>query len=299
MPLTEERKNFLATHLRGTSVAKEIITPEYTENLKLAEREEIFVPTVSGPSRCLVFRAKNRTPDCPVHINIHGGGFVRPHLIRDEIYSSKIADAIQGIVVDIDYRLSPEFAYPTAFNECYDVCKWVFDQAKAWDADSKRISLGGHSAGGNLTAAIALKANQTGDFRLCLQLIDYGATDMFTDPADKPEADINMIPVDRGRMFTEAYTHGDLSLTKDPFVSPMAATDDMLAGLPDALVITAGKDNFRFENEAYAARLIAAGVKVTAKRFLESLHGFNIHCTGEWEEGQQLIIDTLRTARLK
>ena len=299
MALNEERKITLAEHLRGTSVAIEIITPEYQKNLELAQREEADVPTAYGTSKCYIFRAKNLSPLCPIHINIHGGGFVRPHLIRDEIYSSKIADAIQGIVVDVDYRLAPEYPYPIAFNECYDICKWVFSHADTWGADINKISAGGHSAGGNLTAAIALKSNQTGDFRLCLQVIDYAALDMYTDPSEKPEADTNMIPVERGRMFTEAYTNGDLTLTREPFCSPFAADDDMLIGLPDALVITAGKDNFRFENEAYALRMASMGVKVTIKRFLNSYHGFIIHCTGEWEDAQQLIIDNLRQAQVK
>ncbi|MGE4353825.1 MAG: alpha/beta hydrolase [Oscillospiraceae bacterium] len=299
MALNAERKIKLAEHLRGTNVATENITAEYQKNLSLSEREIVDVPTASGTAKCYIFRAKNRTAHCPVHINIHGGGFVRPHLIRDEIYSSKIADGIRGIVVDVDYHLAPEYPYPDAFNECYDICRWVFSQAETWGADSRRISMGGHSAGGNLTAAVALKANQTGDFRLCLQVIDYAALDMFTDPAEKPEADTNMIPVERGRMFTEAYTGGDLSLTRDPFCSPLAAPDKMLVGLPDALVITAGKDNFRFENEAYALRLASMGAQVTVKRFLNSYHGFIIHCTGEWEAAQQLIIETIRQAQVK
>ena len=298
MALSDQRKKQLADHLRGTSVAVEIITPEYEKYLEQADREEVFVSTSIGQSRCLVFSAKNKKPKCPVHINIHGGGFVRPHLPRDEIYSSKVADAIRGIVVDIDYRLSPEFPFPTAFNECYDICRWVFSQVEFWGADPNRVSLGGHSAGGNLTAAVALKANQTRDFRLCLQVINYAALDLSIDPAQKPEATTNMIPAERGRMFTEAYTDGDASLTQNPFCSPMAATDEMLKGLPDALVISAGKDNFRFEDEAYALRLAASGVKVTVKRFCESLHGFLIHCTGEWEQAQQLVIDTICQAGL-
>ncbi|MDL2229437.1 alpha/beta hydrolase [Treponema sp. OttesenSCG-928-L16] len=298
MALSQEEKTKMAEHLRGTNVAQEHITEDYRKNLGLAEREERDISTEEGPSRCYIFTAKNRVPKCPVHINIHGGGFVRPHLLRDEIYSAKIAHAIEGIVVDVDYRLAPEFPFPAAFNECYGICKWVFAQAGVWDADEKRISLGGHSAGGNLTAAVALKANKTGEFRLCLQVIDYAAIDMLTDPADKPEADINMIPAERGRMFFRAYTGGDMETAHSPYCSPSEASDEMLKGLPEALVISAGRDNFRFEDEAYAARLIAGGVTVTAKRFLNSDHGFITHCTGEWEEAQQLIIRAIRQASL-
>lgn len=298
MALSEKEKTDIAARLRASSVAKENITPQYLELLERAAREEIQVPTREGPARCYLFTAKNRVPHCPVFINVHGGGFVRPHQKRDEAFSAKVADAIAGIVVDIDYRLAPEHPYPTAFHECYDVCRWVFSKLEEWDADPARVSMGGHSAGATLTATVALKANETKDFRLCLQVLDYGAMDLCTDPADKPEALTNMIPIERGRMFNLAYTDGDLSITQSPFCSPAAASDEMLRGLPPALVVSAGKDNFRFEDEAYAIRMAAAGVKVTVQRFLESTHGFIIHCTEEWESGQQLVIDTIRAARL-
>ena len=297
--LTQEEKDVMIEALRGHSVAKENITEEYKKNLLLADREEVTVKSDSGDLKCYVFTAKNRTANCRVHINVHGGGFVRPHVIRDEIFSAKVADAIEGIVVDVDYDLAPEYPYPTAFNQCYDVCKWVFSKLGDWDGDINRVSMGGYSAGANLTAAVCLKANQTKEFRLCLQVLGYGCFDMVTDPADKPDAENNMIPIERGRMFNLAYTNGNLEILDDPYCSPLLASDEMLAGLPEALVLSAGKDNFRFEDEKYASRLIAAGVKVTAKRFLKSNHGFIIHCVAEWEEGQQMIIDSIRAAGLK
>lgn len=296
--ISDERKAELIAALRGASVAKENITPEYKKNLDLASRQQIDVQTSEGKVRCYIFTAHNHTENCPVHINLHGGGFVRPHVLRDEIYSAKIADAIGGIVVDVDYKLAPESPYPTAFNESYALCKWVFEQADEWKADKKRISIGGHSAGGNLAAALALKSAATADFKFCLQVIDYAALDMATDPADKPDAHSNMIPLERGRMFKEAYIGNDEATAKEPFCSPLLAPDEMLSNLPTTLIISAGKDNFRFEDEAYAARLAAAGVLVTVKRFLNSNHGFIVHCTDEWQEGQQLIINTIKNTSL-
>ncbi|MCD8220840.1 MAG: alpha/beta hydrolase [Clostridiales bacterium] len=299
MALTEERKQELTSYLRGTSVAKENITPEYRKCLELADKETFVLPVGEDDDVTVyVFTAKNRTANCPVHINIHGGGFVRPHVERDEIYSAKVADAIRGIVVDVDYKLAPEYPYPTAFCEAYEVGRWTFSKCKEWDADETRVSMGGHSAGANLTAAVALKANQTKDFALCLQVLDYGAFDMVTDPADKKEALTNMIPIERGRMFTEAYTDGDLSLASEVYCSPLMASDEMLKGLPEALVIAAGLDNFRFEDADYAARMGLAGVKVTFKCFTGSKHGFIVHCTEEWEAGQEMVIDAIRKARL-
>ena len=88
--LTQEQKETMIAALRGKSVAKENITEEYKKNLDLAEREEVKVTTSEGPVPCYIFTAKNRTKNCPVHINVHGGGFVRPHVLRDEIYSANL-----------------------------------------------------------------------------------------------------------------------------------------------------------------------------------------------------------------
>lgn len=299
MALSEERKVQLADYLRGTNVTQEHITPEYRKCLELADKETVLIPVgETDDVTCYVFTAKNRTANCPVHINVHGGGFVRPHVERDEIYSAKVADAIGGIVVDVDYKLAPEYPFPTAFHEAYEVCCWTFSKLKEWDADEKRVSMGGHSAGANLTAAVVLKANQTKEFALCLQVLDYGAFDMATDPADKKESATNLIPVERSRMFTEAYTEGDLSLAKNPYCSPLLAPEEMLKGLPEALVVAAGQDNFRFEDMEYGVRMALAGNKVTIKCFTESKHGFIVHCTEEWEAGQKLVIDAIRQARL-
>lgn len=91
---------------------------------------------------------------------------------------------------------------------------------------------------------------------------------------------------------------GNPEILNEPYCSPLLASDEMLKGLPETLIISAGHDNFRFEDDQYALRLIGVGVKVTARRFLDSYHGFLVHCTGEWEEAQNLVIHTIRQASL-
>ena len=249
--ITEERKAVLIKELRGHSVAVEHITDEYRENLELADREEFSLTVDGAPIRMYVFTAKNRIPHCPVHINIHGGGFVRKHETRDEIWSCKVADAIRGIAVDLDYSLAPEYPFPTAVDQCYAAAKWVFGKAKEWDADGRHISMGGYSAGATITAAICLKANETKDFRLALQVLGYGCFDMVTPAQNKKGAATNTIPPERANMFDEAYSNGDPEVLKNPLASPGMATPEMMTGLPTALVISAGRDMFRFEDADY------------------------------------------------
>ena len=137
-------------------------------------------------------------------------------------------------------------------------------------------------------------ANRTKDFALKLQFIDYAFLDGITDPADKVTAG-DSIPVDRMKAFNALYVEnpGELS---NPFVSPIAAGPELLKGLPPALVVSAAQDCFHKENENYAMMLVAAGVEVTLKRFLNSAHGFVVHCRGEYAAAHDFICESLKKA---
>ena len=157
--------------------------------------------------------------------------------------------------------------------------------------------MGGQSAGANLTAAVALRAGESGDFRLCLQVLAYGVMDFATDPGQKPDArNQTEGAMERMRAFNAYYTGGDRNLNLSPYVSPALATDRMLKGLPPALIITAGQCGLRFEDEAYGRRMAAQGVEVTIKRFLNSRHGFAGRMVDEWWEAQECIIRAVNRA---
>jgi acetyl esterase len=293
MALSQEEKQQLSMQVRSKSLVDPVLSMEYRQFLDRVTVEDTQIDTREGKTHIFIIRAKNRTKYCPVYINIHGGGFVRPHGERNIIFCAKFADRMRGIVVDLDYRLAPEYPYPAAFHEAYDTVQWVFDQAQMLDIDPLKVIVGGDSAGGNLTAAVAIRAQETGDFRICLQMLYYPATDMLTPPEDKPEADISMINPQRSRAFNRLYLDDDQEAAQSPYVSMKFAPEQMLHGLPEMLLITAGKDNMRFEAEEYAMRLVATGVPVTIRRFLNSRHSFLVNCIDEWEEGQELIAKAL------
>ena len=298
MAVTREELLEFAANLRASNPVKSEITEEFRRNLDKCSRQDILVDTSYGPVPCSIFTAKRRSAHCPLFINVHGGGFVRPHLERDSIMAAMIADAIGGMTLDIDYHLAPEYPYPAAVNEVYEIACYAFSRLQEWDVDEKRVSMGGYSAGATISAAAAIRANETGAFRLCLLALCYGCFEMFVDPADKPGAADNLISSDRGRAFNLCYCGGNEELLKEPLCSPAAASDEQLKGLPETLVISAGKDNFRFEDTRFADRLALLGVKVTMQCFTESNHGFMTHCSAQWREAQKLLIDCIRQASL-
>jgi acetyl esterase len=296
MKLSDEDKLEIAQKLRNTTVVQLTLTPEYEKNLELTICEEKSIPTREGSAHVYLItpkRAQKKSkPNYPLFINMHGGGFVRGYGKRDTIFCSLIASRVGCKVIDIDYKLAPEYPFPAAIKECYDVVKWAYEHAEDLHIDKENIAVGGHSAGGNFTAAIALMANQRKDFTIKLQIMDYAFLDAATDPADKvTENDI--LPVERMRQFNQLYLENEKDAF-NPLASPVLAPKEMLPELPPALVITAGKDCFHVEAEKYAMMMVEAGVEVKIKRFLNSQHGFTINCNQEFEEANKLIINTLR-----
>ncbi|MGE4353879.1 MAG: alpha/beta hydrolase fold domain-containing protein [Oscillospiraceae bacterium] len=299
MPLSQERRTQIIESLKGTARfhGAFVYPKECYEFSKLAEKRTIGLPAVDGyVCTIYIFEANNRVANCPVHINIHGGGWIHPHHINDELFSAWLADAIQGIVVDVDYTLSGTAPWPVAFNQCYEVGKYVYAHCKEWDCNEKRISMGGYSAGGSLTTGVALKAVMTKEFPLCLIVNGYGPLDMRDGVINKNTGDDFLLV--KGKLYNELYLDGNDALKGDFYVSPACATDDMLAKMPRTLICSAGECPFRFENEAFGYRLASLGVEVTMRRFLGACHGFIPHFMAHWEEGADLIARSIRDASL-
>jgi acetyl esterase len=138
--------------------------------------------------------------------------------------------------------------------------------------DARRLAVGGDSAGGNLAAAVTLMGRERGGPPLAFQLLVYPVTHhAFDTPSYQECAEGYLLTRNAMRWFWGHYLrHPDDG--RAPHASPLLAPD--LAGLPPALVITAGYDPLRDEGEAYAARLGEAGVPVTLTRYPGMIHGF-------------------------
>lgn len=292
MALTEQEKQEWLAVLDRTGAHREagktqkVIPESYAYYQELVERKEIIleVPAVGVPVTCYITCAKDKMENCPVHVNFHGGGFVFLQDQDDDLYCAHMAAKIHGIVVDVDYASSKDHPYPVAFEQSYEVVQWVFSQCEVWGADSKRVSMGGHSAGGCLSAAIALRAAKTGDFQVCLQVLDYAANDNY-EPVGNPDP-----RSERSKAFSMLYADGDENLLKDPYVSPVFSDDEMLKNQPRTLIIGAENCPFCQVNEVYGIRLAAAGNEVVIKRFPNCRHGFTVRMVDAWQEAQELII---------
>jgi len=230
----------------------------------------------------------------PVFVNFHGGGFVMGDPKMDDPWCSVIADRAECIVINVDYVLAPEHKFPAPVYQSYEVVKWISEHAEELHIDAKRIAVGGHSAGGNLAAAICLLNKERGDeLNIVYQVLDYAPLDLATDPEQKPQFP-EAIPNDISRIFNACYLENPED-ARNPLASPVFAPS--LTGLPSALVITAERDSLAAETVGYAKQLEEAGVQVTAKQYAGAAHGFTHN--GELavaEDAWHLMSDKLKEA---
>lgn len=245
------------------------------------------IPTRAGETDVYDTTNESVAPGGPIIINFHGGGFIKARTGNDEVYCRRMVNALHLRVFDVDYRVAPDYPFPTALHESYDVVKWVTDHADELKIDPERIILMGHSAGGNLVCGICMMAKESGDFKIPLTVIDYPPLDLYTDPGDKQKMGKG-IPAERARLYNLYYCEREQQ--RNPLVSPYYATVSQLEGFPTSLVITAGEDDLCNEAEEFALKAARTGSEITLKRFPGTDHGFTIYRKEGCDEAIELIV---------
>jgi acetyl esterase len=176
--------------------------------------------------------------------------------------------------VFVDYDHSPEARYPIAIEQAYATACYVVDHSADLRIDPLRLAVAGDSVGGNMAAALTLMARQRRGPKIAFQVLFYPVTDADFDTASYTRfADGPWLTRRAMQWFWDAYLP-DLAARKQPTATPLNASLEELAGLPEALVVIDENDVLRDEGEAYARRLSDAGVRVTSTRYNGTIHDF-------------------------
>lgn len=208
----------------------------------------------------------------PVMIYYHRGGWVFCNIEEADPVCRRLAKHLGCIVVSVDYRLAPENPFPLPFNDCYDAYMWVADNTAELGADPEKIIVCGESAGGNMAAAVSLRARNEDAPSIAAQLLIYPIISSTLNPkAYEQCADQYFMTKDSMQFFWSVYAQKDEDKC-NPYASPDLA--DNLQGLPPALIVTAEHDPLRIEDEAYAKKLEDAGNMVVLEQFQGVIHGF-------------------------
>ncbi|HNJ98154.1 MAG TPA: alpha/beta hydrolase [Ilumatobacteraceae bacterium] len=209
--------------------------------------------------------------DLGLLVYFHGGGWVIGDLDGHDDVCRRLANGSGHAVLSIDYRLAPEYPFPAPVEDAITATRWAHANAAALGCRADRLAVGGDSAGGNLAAVVANIA----PVPLVFQLLVYPVTDATcAQPSYTQNGEGYLLTAAGMRWFIDHYLSGDAGSPTDPRVSPLFASDEVLAQAPPAMVITAEFDPLRDEGEAYAARLAANGVATSHVRFSGQFHAF-------------------------
>jgi acetyl esterase/lipase len=239
------------------------------------EVDDTIVP--GGPSDQVsvrILRPPGAAGPLPVIVYIHGAGWVFGNSHTHDRLIRELAVGAGAAVVFPNYSLSPEVRYPIAIEESYAVLEWVAGHGGERGLDASRIAVAGDSVGGNMAAALTLMAKQRSGPQLITQVLFYPVTDAaFDTPSYHQFAEGYFLRRDGMQWFWNQYT-ADETERNEITASPLRASTEQLSGLPKALVITGEADVLRDEGEAYARKLRAAGVDVSATRYEGIIHDF-------------------------
>jgi acetyl esterase/lipase len=210
----------------------------------------------------------------PVVLYLHGGGWVLGGAVTHDRLVRELAVGVNAAVVFVDYDRAPEAAYPLAIEQAYAAARWIHRHGAAMDLDAGRLAIAGDSAGGNLAAALAILAQRRGDVTFVHQSLYYPVTDAAQNSDSYQEfADGPYLGAKTMAWFWDAYLP-DLGSRNEILASPVNATPDELAGLPETFIVVDECDVLRDEGEAYARNLTAAGVRCTCVRYNATIHDF-------------------------
>lgn len=206
----------------------------------------------------------------------HGGGWVTESVETYNRVCARMAQTTGCIVASVEYRLAPEYRFPAAFEDCYAAAKTLYTNHSILKIHPDQITIIGDSAGGNLTAAVCLKARDTGDFTPKRQILIYPALyNCYTEESPYPSVQENGTDYLLTSVKMEDYLKLYESSPADrlnPYFAPLMTKD--FSRLPRTLILTAQFDPLRDEGEDYGKKLLYAGNDVEIYRIDGAFHGF-------------------------
>lgn len=222
------------------------------------------------PVRCYINRPK-KIPDQPmrVFINNHGGGFIEGDAKQMGTLCQKLADALGILVVNVNYRLSPDYLYPYQCEEIDRIYEYLQDHAQAMHIDPSHCGIGGFSAGATLSLNSVVRCIERGERRYSCCVLGYPLTT--ADPAEvDQESPYQACDEVMGKVINYYFNGQDMT----PACSPLNAPDEILASFPNVIEITCGKDSLRNMGRKLAARLAGLGKRINYIEYENAQHGF-------------------------
>lgn len=201
---------------------------------------------------------------------LHGGGWTRGSLDYSDPVCRGLVNQTPCTVVSVGYRLAPEYPFPIGLEDCYTALEWTAENGNIVLGDEDKIGVGGPSAGGNLTVALALLARERNGPSIASQIPCVPALDR---PRGTESYQMNAEGYGLSRDDMYWYWDNYIQTNVDefnPYAAPLQARE--LSELPPATVVTAGFDPLRDDGIEYVDRLQDAGVSVDHHHYPDMTH---------------------------
>ena len=282
--LTPEAENFLQiiknappldfTDLEALKEVRRIRKKNYHHLVPLLDKidnvQDITIESPDGTIPLRIYIPEGKGP-FPVLLYLHEGGWVIGSVEECARECMAIAKRTPCIIVSAEYRLAPQYVYPSAHNDCYETLKWLREHAASFGGDRDKIAVGGLSAGGTMAIAITLRAIEEGGPPVKFVLPIHPATcisdkntksyRLFEKGYDISKADMDVL--------CPLY-FPDKKEWEHPYVSPLLSKN--LKNFPPALVLTAEVDILRDEGEAFAKKIVEEGGTAEYYRSKGNIH---------------------------
>jgi acetyl esterase/lipase len=242
------------------------------------EVRDVRVPGPLGAPdvRVRCYRPRELKAPAPALLWMHGGGYMLGVPEMDDASCAATALELGIVIVSVDYRLAPENPFPAALEDCYAALRWLSDEATALGVRAERIAIGGASAGGGLTAALAQLAHDRGGPRPAFQLLIYPMLDDRTAlRADIDGAQHRAWSQRSNWLGWSCYLGRPPGDRHVPEHAVPARRSD-LSGLPPAWLGVGTCDLFHDEDLAYARRLNESSVPCELVVAPGAFHGFDV-----------------------
>jgi len=256
---------------RSRQLHDELLASEKSDRDSVDRIRDLEIAGPNGPIPIRIYEPDTEGSR-PLYVNYHGGGWVFKTAGDHDQVCRAIANAGDCTVVSVAYRVAPEHPFPAPFEDCYAATEWAASHPDILNADPDRLVVGGDSAGGNLAAAVSLRARDADGPDIAHQFLIYPVLDHdFTTDSYEENAEGYLLTRAGMEWFWDHYLETPLD-GKNPYASPLQAAD--LSGLPPATIIAAEFDPLRDEDTAYAERLSEADVEVDFRLHDDMIHGF-------------------------
>jgi acetyl esterase len=262
LPLPEGRRNF------------NDLVASVTSTGHVAGVEDRVLTTAAGAVPVRIYRPDQAAGNGPVALFVHGGGWVFGDLESHDGLCRALASASRVVVVAVGYRRAPETPFPGPVEDCLCVAEWLAGNGAELGVDGARLAVAGDSSGANIAAAMTVLARDAGGPQIALQCLAYPATDPSLSSVSYAEyAQDPFLSRDEMAWYWDQYTTPEQRAD----VHAAVALNRNLAGLPPAVVVTAGHDPLRDEGLAYAEALQSADVPATIRHYPGMPHGFLLY----------------------